>query len=232
MESIEEIVYTIQHCGINADVEQYYSFIWERMKQIIAEMSIPVVYPESLIASPILLMNGRINSTMLSHALIQYKLSDSDWRMILDSLYPLLLPTENYGEYSIFHNDFRVFLMGIISRYNARYEEIALLLAKFVLEQEDSQKYILGIPLLQCANKTDLIPKYISPDFIIGALAKRVSKQRLDDYLSLSFNSACQNRNLENLLNTYLSIKTLHQHIRYFEYYDREYISYDFPEID
>ena len=234
LNSIDDIICKLNSSGINADVQQYYSHIWNHAKSEILKMGIPAAFPESIIASPILLMNGRVNLNVISEALKQYKLSKTDWEIALKNLYPLIIPTSNYGEYSLFHNDFRVFLMGIISGYNERYEEIASLLAMHILEGEKDNilKYVLGIPLLKCAKRTDLIPNYITPEFIIGALAEGISKQRLDDYLHLSYFSACQNHNLEGLLNTYLSIKTLHQHIRYYEYYEREYVPFDFPETD
>ena len=234
LNSIDDIICELNSSGINADVQQYYHHIWNHAKSEILKMGIPVSFPESIIAFPILLMNGRVNLNIISEALKQYKLSKTDWEIALKSLYPLIIPTSRDGEYTLFHNDFRVFLMGIISGHNERYEEIALLLAKYILEVEkdDVLKYISGIPLLECAKRTDLVPNYITPEFIIGALAEGISKQRLDDYLHLSYFSACQNQNLEGLLNTYLSIKTLHQHIRYYEYYEREYVTFDFPETE
>ena len=47
-------------------------------------------FPESIIACPLLLMNGRVNIRILSRALVTYGMGESDWTMILDKLYPLV----------------------------------------------------------------------------------------------------------------------------------------------
>ncbi len=229
--SIDEAMNILRQSGIASDIQQYYNHIWNHMKNVIAHMNLPYIFPESIVACPILLMNGRVNVRVLTQAL-PYNISESDWKLILNKLHPLVTPCEVDGEYAVFHNDFRVFLMDVISEYKDRYEEIALKLAEYLLENAEGLiTYVLGIPLLQCANKTNLIPKYFTPSFIINALAEGVSKQRLDDYAHLSYNAACTARDMEGYINCYLSIKTLYQHTRYYEYYNREYEFTDYPEI-
>ena len=94
------------------------------------------VYPESIVACPLLLMNGRVNTKILAKAL-NYGLSKNDWCMVLDGLFPLVNRTEIEGEYALFHNDFRVFLMSIMQRYQSRYKEIALALAEYLLQNDE-----------------------------------------------------------------------------------------------
>ncbi len=228
--NLDEAVKKLQESGISADVQQYYNHIWTYMKRELSTIVHIPVCPESIVACPILLMNGRVNTKILAKALT-YGMSESDWEMILSRLYPLVIPTKNEGEYALFHNDFRVFLMGIIRPYQARYEEIALTLGEYLLQREEGTlACTLGIYLLKCANKELLIPKYFTPNFVINSLAEGVSLQRLDEFAHFSYDAACINQDMNGYQNTYLAIKTLYQHKRYFEYFDRDYISDDFPE--
>ena len=231
-QSPEDAVNILNNCGITYDIQQYYSHIWNHVKKIILEIGLGITFPESIIACPILLMNGRVHIGILENAL-PYNLKSSDWKMILDMLYPLIIPCkENNDEYTLFHNDFRIFLMHIINGYQARYEEIALHLAEYLLNNDEGiTSYILSIPLLQCANHVELIPKYFTSGFVINALAEGVSKQRLDEYAHLSYNAACANRDKEGYINTYLALTTLYQHHRYIEYYEKTYICNDAPEL-
>lgn len=228
---VDDAIAKLKESNITYDVQQYYTHIWNHAKTEISKMNLPAIYPESIIACPILLMNGRIKTSILSRAL-PYEISESEWKMILNKLHPLIVRGDIDGEYSIFHNDFRVFLMGIISGYEERYNEIALALADDIANNEEGlMPYIMTIPLLQCAKRTDLIPKYFNTEFVINALAEGISREQLDEFAHLSYDSACSNCNIEGYIDTYLAVKSLHQHIRYYEYYQKEYLSNDYPEL-
>ncbi len=228
--SLDEVVGKIQSSRITADIQQYYKHIWEYMTNEISKSIPSITFPESMVACPILLMNGRVNVKILARAI--NGMTESDWVMTLNMLYPLIISTEKDYEFSLFHNDFRVFLMNIISKYQPRYQEIALALAEDILKNDEGLlTYVMGIPLLQCANRSDLIPQYFNAGFIINALAEGVSLQRLDDFAQLSYDVACQNRDFEGYSNTYFAIKTLYQHNVYFESFDRRYSCNDYPEI-
>ena len=228
--TLEDAVAKLEQSCIGEDIQQYYNHIWAFMKAELSKIIGGTVFPESIVACPILLMNGRVNTRILASAL-NYGLSQLDWTMLLDRLFPLVIRTDD-GEYALFHNDFRVFLMGVIHSYQARYEEIALSLAQYFLEiNEGILSYTMGIPLLQCAQKSELVPQYFTTKFVINALAEGVSYTRLDEFAHLSYAEACKNRDYIGYRNTYLAIKTLHQHKRYFEYYQKEYKASDYPEI-
>jgi hypothetical protein len=229
--SYEAVITHIQQSGICADIHQYYQHIWNFVKQELAQIGMDIPYPESIVACPILLMNGRVNTRILAGAL-PYRLSEADWHQIFNRLYPLILPCENSSEFSLFHNDFRIFLMGIISGYQAKYKEIAMQLAEYLHNNDEGVlTYVRAIPLLCCANRKDLIPRYFTSDFVIGALAEGVSKIRLDEYAQLSYDVVCDAQDEELYLSTYFAIKTLYQHGQYYEYYNRSYPSVDFPEL-
>ena len=117
-------------------------------------------------------MNGRINTRILANAL-PYQISKTDWELIFNKLYPLIIPADAPDEFTLFHNDFRIFLMGQITGYQARYEEIAGFLADYLLHHNEGLlTYILTIPLLCHANKKELIPQYFTSSFVIDALAE------------------------------------------------------------
>lgn len=203
------------------------------MREAILNMGLGFAFPESVIASSILLMNGRVDTRILSEALqCKYRISETEWRQILDKLYPLIIPCGEKEQYALFHNDFRIFLMGAIRDYKPLYKDIALALAEYLLcNDKGLLTYVSAIPLLQSAEREDLIPAYFTAGFVINALAEGVSKERLDDFLRISYEAACSYQNYEGYTNSYLAAKTLYQHESYFEYYARHYRSNDYPEI-
>lgn len=231
--SPEEAIERLNASRITADIQQYYHHIWTYMKTEILNMGLPVAFPASVIACSVLLMNGRVDAKILSEALqCKYRISETEWRLILDKLYPLVMPCGENGEYALFHNDFRIFLMGAVNGYEVLYKDIALALAEYLLHNEKGLlTYVSAIPLLECAERTDLIPTYFTADFVISALSEGISKQRLDNFLRISYKAACDNQDYEGYTNTYLAAKTLYQHESFFEYYDRHYVSNDYPEI-
>lgn len=231
LDTLDAVVTKIQQSCISGDIQQYYNHIWAHMKVELTKILPGTTFPESIVACPLLLLNGRVNTRILGAA-IGYGMGKTEWDMLLDRLFPLVIRISDNGEYALFHNDFRVFLMGIIHSYQARYEAIALSLAEYLLQNNEGiLSYVMGIQLLQCAKREELIPEYFTAEFVINALAEGISKVRLDEFAHLSYDAACRNRNYIGFRNTYLAIKTLHQHIRYYEYFEREFNSKDYPEI-
>lgn len=231
LHTLEEAVAHYQQSGICGNIQQYYDKIWGYMKDDLSNVIRSTIYPESIVACPLLLMNGRVNTRILAQAL-KYGMSANDWSMVLDRLFPLIVQTDIEGEYALFHNDFRVFLMGVIHPYQVRYKEIALALAEYLLQNNEGLlSYTMGITLLECADCNKYIPKYFTPEFVISALAEGVSKNRMEEFAQLSYRAACNHRDYEGYRNTYLSVKTLHQNYRYYEYYQKTYTSADYPEI-
>lgn len=229
--SLEQAVTKLQESGICGNIQQYYNNIWTHMKHDLAKVIHAPVYPESIVACPLLLLNGRVNTRILAQSL-NYGLSQNDWSIVLDRLFPLIIRTDVEDEYALFHNDFRVFLMEVIQSYQLRYKEIALALAEYLLQNDEGLlSYTMGITLLQCAERQDLIPTYFTPEFVIDALAEGVSKTRLDEFVRMSYDAACVKRDYVGYRNTYLSVKTLYQHKRYYDYYEKVYKSADNPEL-
>ena len=229
---VEDIAKVLGERSITSDIQQYYSHIWAYIKSEIRRLNVSGIAPESLVACPILLLNGQVNVRILANAL-SASLSESDWIVLLNSLFPLVYETETPGVYALFHNDFRVFLMSQISQYTEKHKGIAFELANYYLYNDEGiDSYVNSIPLLKCAEKTSIIPSIFTPEYVINALAEGVSKQRIDEYAKISYIESCKNKDIEGYINTYLSVKTLYQHIRYYEYYAKSYTSNDYPELE
>ena len=209
LSSLEEVVSHFEKSHISADIQQYYHHMWNFVKHELSSAGLNILYPESVVSCPILLMNGRINTRILANAL-PYQISKTDWELIFNKLYPLIIPADAPDEFTLFHNDFRIFLMGQITGYQARYEEIAGFLADYLLHHNEGLlTYILTIPLLCHANKKELIPQYFTSSFVIDALAEGVSKKRLAEYAQLAYDMSCVSKDEKLYCNTYLAIKTL-----------------------
>ena len=231
LSTLEEVISHFEKSQIGSDIQQYYHHMWNFVKKELADIGLNILYPESVVACPILLMNGRINTRILANA-IPYKIREADWDLIFSKLYPLIVPVDIPGEYALFHNDFRVFLSGQVKGYRARYEEIAGFLANYLFQHDEGLlTYVLAIPLLCHANKRELIPQYFTSSFVIDALAEGVSKKRLAEYAQLAYDMSCINKDEAQYCNVYLAIKTLYQHGEYYEYYDLKYKSIDYPEL-
>lgn len=232
--SVEDAIEKLSASRITADIQQYYCYIWNYMKTAILNMNLPFSFPEIVIACSILLINGRIETKLLSVALrCEYGINEAEWKQILDRLYPLIIPYGGREEYAIFHNDFRIFLMGAIHGYEVIYKHVALILGEYLLQNESGLlTYVSGIPLLQSADRTDLVPAYFTAEFVVNALAEGVSKDRLNEFLQISYKTVCDNQDFAGYVNAYLAAKTLYQNNAYFEYYERDYIRNDYPEIN
>lgn len=230
--SLDEAYEILKTTHISDNINQYYEHIWSYLKATLGKLMPGRVAPESYVACPLLLMNGRVNTRVLAQAL-QSGLSQTDWTIVLKHLHPLIVQTDVADEYTLFHNDFRVFLQSIMHQYPERYEEIAYILAKYLLENDEGLvSYALGIPLLKHANKIAEIPKYFNTGFVINALAEGISQTRLESYAHDAYQAACKTRDYDGYRNVYFALKTIYQHHMYYEYFDREYSCCDFPEIE
>ena len=218
---------------VSGDVEQYYNYIWDYLRNKIREFGLSLNFPDTTIASAILLLNGRIKVDLLAKALKDINLNSEEWSYIFDCLYPVIEKSEKDNTYFVFHNDFRVFLMGVVKKNQGKYKEISYKMARYFMNDADEilEKYVNTIPLLNCAGKASLIPYVFSTEFVIGALANGVSRNMLNNYARQAYENVCKNRNWDEFHKVYLAISTLKQHYSYFEYYDMQYVVKDISYI-
>ncbi|ASM69106.1 ATP-binding protein [Blautia hansenii] len=223
--NIEDALNLLDSGHVSGDVEQYYAHIWNHLKGKIQELGLQVNFPDIVVASVILLLNGRIKTDILADAFKDIDLSKNDWDYVFDSLYPVIKRSEKDNSYYVFHNDFRVFLMGIIKRNKAKFKDMSYKMAMYFVNDSDEvlDRYVNIVPLLCCAEREDIIPQIFTAEFVIGALATGISRKLLERYAQQAYQNVCRNKNWDEFHDVYLAICTIKQHYSYFEYYDMNY---------
>ncbi|GAA0852706.1 hypothetical protein GCM10008915_71450 [Bifidobacterium pullorum subsp. gallinarum] len=225
-EGIEDFKRILDIKHVSEDITNYYSHIWRYISEFLNKKSLGFAFPEKVVASSILLLNGRVNSEVLSKA-IKVNLFKEDWDELLELLYPLVQKTNNKNEYALFHNDFRVFLMAHNSN-GSKYRSIAFQLAEYFMQDNYSMQSLMNlIPLLISADRKDLISEVFNVEYVIKSLAYGVSRRSLGEYASLAYRSAIELKDWNKYHCVYLAINTIFQHYRYFEYYQKDYILQD-----
>lgn len=222
------IVDYINNQAISSDINIYYKHIWDfAIQEIFTKLNLP--YIDIVIASCILLMNGRVNSRILSNAL-NCGLSQADFVQVLDNMYPLL--SKNEDEYLLFHNDFRVYLMNKISGYTAKYKETAYKIAVYLNNNDEGIISLCSkIELLLSADKKEEIFDYFNIDYVIDCLANKISLTRIKKYLEISLEVALLKKDINLLQKAYFCSKTLLQNLKYNESIEKEYTSFDYYDV-
>lgn len=206
---------------VSEDITNYYSYIWKFVTDFLNSKSLGIVFPDKLLASLIILLNGRLDIDLLKEA-IQVGLMKEDWEELLDLLYPLIQKV-NENEYVLFHNDFRVFLTSKNSE-GPKFKALALQLAQYYMSKELTRDSLINIiPLLMSAEKKAMIPNVFNTDYIIHSLANGMSKKNLEEQAILAYEAVLESKNWIEFHSVYLAVFTLSQHQTYFEYYNKEY---------
>lgn len=106
-------------------------------------------------------------------------ISVSSWKNVLKALRPLLI--ENGENYTILHNDIRVYLSGIIGQDIEHVREVYSGLANYYLKlQEKSRAYYSDVlRFLKLAGRADEFTKVYSSDYIISAYVHGVEISEL-----------------------------------------------------
>ncbi|MGG2082194.1 AAA family ATPase [Lysinibacillus pakistanensis] len=208
--------------NVSENITNYYSHIWRFVSNYLNAKSLGIVFPDKLVASIIILLNGRLNSVILSEAL-KVNLNKEDWDELLDLLYPLLQKTNKTNEYVLFHNDFRVFLTAN-NNESGKFKATALQLAEYYMSKEINLDSLINtIPLLISADRKDLISEVFNSDYVIYSLAYGMNRRDLEKQANLAYQVALDSKSWRNFHKVHLAISTLCQHHNYFEYYDKNY---------
>ncbi|PAE96374.1 ATP-binding protein [Shouchella clausii] len=219
--TIEDFKRILDEKYVSGDITNYYSHIWKYVTDYLNKKNLGFPFPDKVVASAIILLNGRVNSEILSKAL-KVNLEKDDWDELLELLFPLVQKTSN-EEYALFHNDFRVFLMANNSS-GAKYRSIAFQLAEYFMSDNNSLSGLNNlIPLLISSGRKDLISEVFNVEYVIHSLAYGLSRRRLQEYASLAYQSAIESRDWKKYHSVYLAINTMYQHYRYYEHYEKEY---------
>ncbi|WP_077595967.1 ATP-binding protein [Oceanobacillus kimchii] len=219
--TIEDFKRILDEKYVSGDITNYYSHIWKYVTDYLNKKNLGFPFPDKVVASAIILLNGRVNSEILSKAL-KVNLEKDDWDELLELLFPLVQKTSN-EEYALFHNDFRVFLMANNSS-GAKYRSIAFQLAEYFMRDDNSLTGLNNlIPLLISSGRKDLISEVFNVEYVIHSLANGLSRRKLQEYASFAYQSAIESRDWKRYHSVYLAINTMYQHYRYYEYYEKEY---------
>lgn len=223
--TLEEYKKILDSKHVSDDITNYYSYIWKFVADFLNSKSLGINFSDKLLASLIILLNGRLDTEVLKEA-IQIGLMKEDWEELLELLFPLIQKV-NANEYALFHNDFRVFLTSKNSE-GPKFKAIALQLAQYYISVGLNHDSLINtIPLLMSADRRDMIPSVFNTDYIVHSLANGISKKTLEEQTILAYKAVLESREWKDFHSVYLAVFTLSQHQRYFEHYDKKYNTLD-----
>ena len=119
-------------------------------------------------------LNEPVNERKLSSIYSNERLSITDWRNVLKELRPLL--SEKSGNYTILHNDVRVFLSSIIGQDQDHVQEVYSNLTDYylTLTEKNEAFYHDIFRFMKAAKRLNEFEKVFSPEFIIEAFVNGV----------------------------------------------------------
>ena len=151
---------------LSGNIQEYYKAIWDSAK---AKFQIPFV--DYKMAGVFAFFNEPLNEYKLQKIFSEEGISISVWRNVLKSMRPLLVETN--GNYTILHNDIRVYLSRIIGRDNDWIEEVYSFLASYYINLSEEEKgysyYNDVLRFLIYAKRASEFKNIFTPDFIISS---------------------------------------------------------------
>lgn len=149
---------------LSGNIQEYYKSIWNAAKK---NMQIPFV--DYKLAGVFAFFNEPINAAKLHEFFPQESISISGWKNVLKALSPLLIA--NGEDYTILHNDVRVYLSGIIGQDVDHVKEVYDGLADYYLNlKEKSRAYYSDVlRFLKLAGREGDFTKVYSAEYIISA---------------------------------------------------------------
>lgn len=171
---------------LSGNIQEYYSVIWKN-----AISRITSIFVDYRIAGVLAFFNEHIDENKLHDIFPYERISVNDWRNVLKALRPLLV--EENGQYTLLHNDVRVFLSSVIGKDEDHVKEVYSELSDYYIgcSTKSVGFYNDIFTFLENSDRLLDFSKVYSPDFIIGAYAYGV------ELTDLSITSA---KILDNLL--------------------------------
>ena len=159
---------------LSGNIEEYYRIIWS---DAVKKIGIPFV--DYKIAGVMAFFNEPVNENKLCEMFSKERISASNWRNVLKTLRPLL--EVNDGQYTILHNDVRVFLTSIIGKDADHVREVYSALCDYYLGcQKKNKAYYYDIfRFLSGAGRLNEFEKAYSTDFLIEAYVNGVEQAEL-----------------------------------------------------
>lgn len=142
-------------------------------------MQIPFV--DYKLAGVFAFFNEPINATKMREIFPEENISVSGWKNVLKALKPLLIANDE--NYTILHNDIRVYLSGIIGQDIDHVREVYNGLSEYYLQlKEKSRAYYSDVlRFLKLAGREAEFTKIYSADYIISAYALGVEMSELKE---------------------------------------------------
>ena len=189
---LAELESQLKNRNLSGNIKNYYETIWNNA---IEKINYPFV--DYKIAGVCAFFNEPINENKLSSIFASERISVSDWKNVLKALHPLM--QENDGNYTVLHNDIRVFLSGIIQRDHDHVKEIYNNIADYYLNlpQKNIAYYRDVIWLLHSAGRICDYHKVLSTEYIIEAYVKGLSIDELNDNIFIVLKSILSQERLD-----------------------------------
>lgn len=169
-----ELERQLQNRKLGGNIQEYYKTIWDEAKR---NMKIPFV--DYKMAGVFAFFNEPINAVKLFEIFPNENISISGWKNVLKALSPLLIA--NGENYTILHNDVRVYLSSIIGQDMDNVQEIYSGLCDYYLNlKKKSRAYYSDIiRFLRLAGRVAEFTKVYSADYIISAYVHGVEISEL-----------------------------------------------------
>ena len=154
---------------LSGNIQEYYKTIWKS-----AIGRIQSLFVDYKVAGVFAFLNEPVNERKLSSIYSNERLSITDWRNVLKELRPLL--SEKSGNYTILHNDVRVFLSSIIGQDQDHVQEVYSNLTDYylTLTEKNEAFYHDIFRFMKAAKRLNEFEKVFSPEFIIEAYVNGV----------------------------------------------------------
>ena len=178
---------TLKDRKLSGNISDYYNEIWKKTQKEIA--ALPFV--DYKVAGIFAMFNEQINAEKLKDIFCTENISISDWNNVLKALSPLL--HEKNGNFTILHNDVRVFLSSIIGVDANHVKEISGNIVDYYLRGNKSKAFYHDIfELLKQASREGEFARFYDANFIIEAYVhgietdylRNVTKELLDNTLA------------------------------------------------
>jgi len=159
---------------LSGNIQEYYRTIWNDAQR---HMEVPFV--DYKVAGVFAFFNEPISAEKLYYMFKSEPISISMWSNILKALSPLLI--EKDGNYTILHNDVRVFLSGIIGIDQEHVREVySGLVDYYLMLKEKTEGYYHDIiRFLMSARRIDEFTNVYTPSYVINAYVTGVDLSEL-----------------------------------------------------
>lgn len=227
--NLSEFESILQKQNISQGLNLYYEYIW---KSAISELGDTFEYLEKILAGLFSLINKGIHFEDLEIIFPDLGLETLKWKNILDKLFPLII--EHEGVYTVFHNDFRMYLQKILEQDPSIVKQVSSYLADFLLERckDIPLKHEHIFNLLIKAQRQNELFKLMNPEYIRDAIKYSRSLEELEEQILFCLDFINENFNIDNLFKLSLSISTLNQFLQSNQWADINYVpSFEYIEL-